>query len=261
MHGSIRRREILGRFNVIQTTCIREMSKPIWLNPETIAFPPVENALTDPDGLLAVGGDLSPQRIVQAYKNGIFPWFDDQQPILWWSPNPRAVLFPEKIIISKSLKKRIKRKQFSVSCDQRFADVIKQCSSVPRMGQAGTWITAEMLQAYEQLHDLGIAHSIEVWENETLVGGLYGLSIGRVFFGESMFSARTDASKVALVYLSKQLQQWGFSLIDCQVTSAHLISMGAEEIDRCDFIRALENNIKPGENHFWSDQWSPVIAF
>lgn len=237
------------------------MSKPVWLSPDTIVFPPVENALTDPDGLLAVGGDLSPERIIQAYKNGIFPWFDEQQPILWWSPNPRAVLFPENIVISKSLKKRIKRKQFLVTCDQDFTGVTQQCASIPRLGQAGTWITVEMLEAYRHLFELGVAHSIEVWENEKLVGGLYGLSIGHVFFGESMFSSTTDASKVALVYLAKQLQQWKFSVIDCQVASPHLTSMGAEELDRRDFVALLERNLNTDKNHFWSDQWNPLIAF
>lgn len=204
-------------------------------------FPPVE--LADEDGLLAIGGDLSAARLLNAYKHGIFPWFNQSDPILWWSPDPRMILYPNQVRISKSLKKTIRKANFSVTADREFLAVIAACAA-PRQQQDNnddnaTWITADMIEAYHQLHQLGYAHSIECWQNGQLVGGLYGVAIGKVFFGESMFSKVTDSSKVALVVLCRQLQRWGYELIDCQVYSDHLASLGAEEIPRQHFTAAL----------------------
>jgi len=201
-------------------------------------FPPVEMAETEPDGLLAVGGDLSPRRLLQAYRQGIFPWYSEGQPILWWSPDPRTVLFPERLKISRSLAKTLRNKPFRVTFDRAFEAVIDACAE-PRDKASGTWITTEMKAAYIRLHQLGHAHSAEVWSQGRLVGGLYGIAIGRVFFGESMFTRIRDASKVAFVRLTRQLQAAGFTLIDCQVYSAHLLSLGAEEIDRHSFCQLL----------------------
>jgi leucyl/phenylalanyl-tRNA--protein transferase len=215
---------------------------PFWLNPNdrSYAFPPVEFALREPDGLLAVGGDLAPERILNAYRHGIFPWFSPGQPILWWSPDPRAVLFPEKLKVSRSLRKTIDRNTYRVTFDTAFARVIRACAETPRRGQAGTWISDEMQQAYIRLHEMGYAHSAESWLGDELVGGLYGMRLGRIFFGESMFSHRTDASKVPFVQLVRKLQHEGVVLIDCQVTTEHLLSLGAEEIPRKRFIELLD---------------------
>lgn len=231
------------------------MSSAFWLDNESLVFPPAEMALTEPNGLLAVGGDLQPERLIAAYRNGIFPWYDDAQPILWWSPSPRAVLFPERIHISRSLKKTLRRGEFRVSGDQVFEQVIGHCASTPRHGQQSTWITTEMMQAYCELHRMGVAHSVEVWHHDQLVGGLYGLCIGRVFFGESMFSLETDASKIAFVFLARRLQQWQFPMIDCQVSNPHLISLGAEEIHRELFTRLLRENIDKVNPGSWSTGW------
>ena len=201
-------------------------------------FPNVEQALTEPDGLLAVGGDLSPERLLEAYRRGIFPWYSEDQPVLWWSPNPRSVLFPEKLKISRSLNKVIKKQRFTVTLDTAFRDVITLCSQ-PRKDDAGTWITPDMIEAYCTLFEQGHAHSVESWHEGELVGGLYGIAIGKVFFGESMFSKKTDASKVAFVKLVQQLNTWGFELIDCQIRSEHLDSLGAENIPRRRFIDLL----------------------
>lgn len=201
-------------------------------------FPNPELALTDPNGLLAAGGDLSPARIVAAYRQGIFPWYNPGEPILWWSPDPRAVLYPDHLKISRSLRKTLNKKLFHVTLDTAFSQVMQQCAS-PREGQQGTWITPEILAAYSHLHTMGVAHSVECWQGEQLVGGLYGLALGKVFFGESMFSKVTDASKVALVYLVAQLKIWGYELIDCQVATAHLLSLGAELIPRAPFLSEL----------------------
>lgn len=203
-------------------------------------FPDVECALRDPNGLLAAGGDLSEERLLAAYRRGIFPWYSEGEPILWWSPDPRAVLFPAQIKISRSLRKTLKRRIFDVTLDQAFPTVISACAG-PRQGARGTWITPEMFQAFCHLHDHGHAHSVECWQGSRLVGGLYGLAIGKVFFGESMFSHVTDASKVALVHLVWQLQRWGFGVIDCQVGSAHLASLGALDIPRREFVRLLSH--------------------
>lgn len=214
---------------------------PFWLDAgdKGYAFPPVEYALREPDGLLAVGGDLAPERILSAYRQGIFPWFSPGQPILWWSPDPRAVLLPEKLKVSRSLRKTINKGSFQVTFDTAFEQVIRACATTPRRGQPGTWITEEMQQAYIKLHRMGYAHSAESWSGDELVGGLYGLRLGRVFYGESMFSRRTDASKVAFVHLVRKLQEEGVMLIDCQVTTDHLLSLGAEEIPRRRFIELL----------------------
>lgn len=221
------------------------------------SFPPVENALREPNGLLAVGGDLSPERLLEAYSKGIFPWFNADEPILWWSPNPRMVLFPEEIKISRSLRKTLKKNHYQIRTDGSFTQVMHACAS-PRKGQAGTWIHPEMIAAYTALHDMGLAHCVETWMDDELVGGLYGVALGQVFFGESMFSCVPDASKIALVHLAKQLQRWEFGLIDCQVKTGHLTSLGAREISRCEFSQQLDRHIadiKPGNK--WS--FDPVL--
>ena len=201
-------------------------------------FPPVSSALKDPDGLLAIDGCLSTQRIVNAYRHGIFPWFSSGEPILWWSPNPRLILHPDDLVVSRSLAKTIRRNKFSITIDQAFPDVINACAET-RNTQEGTWISNDMKQAYNRLHQQNIAHSIEAWNNKTLVGGLYGLAIGQVFFGESMFHRQSDASKVAFVTLVQQLKNWGYKLIDCQVRTEHLVSLGATEIPREKFLLHL----------------------
>ncbi|MEY3017633.1 MAG: hypothetical protein RL336_768 [Pseudomonadota bacterium] len=215
------------------------MSLIPWL--EDLNFPPASEALDDPNGLLAAGGDLSPQRLLLAYRQGIFPWFDDDQPILWWSPNPRAVLYPADVHISRSLAKRLRRKDFTFTFDTHFDAVVEACAA-PRSGSHGTWITDEMAHAYSQLHHLGYAHSLEVWLGDTLVGGLYGISLGKLFFGESMFSTVSDASKAAFVALARQCQAWDFPLIDCQIANPHLSSMGAIDISRQAFLDILDNH-------------------
>ena len=221
-----------------------------------LRFPPVE--LASPEGLLAVGGDLRAERLLEAYRHGIFPWYNPGQPILWWSPDPRAVLFPEKLHVSRSLRKTLRRKKFDVTLDTAFREVIRKCAQ-PRPGRAGggTWITPEMIEAYEVLHARGYAHSVEARREGRLVGGLYGVALGNAFFGESMFSNETDASKVAFVHLVKQLERWHYALIDCQISSAHLFSLGAEEIRRRDFMarleQALEHAGRPGHWRFDPD--------
>lgn len=222
-------------------------------NDPAAPFPPVAMAETEPDGLLAVGGDLSPTRILNAYRHGIFPWFSDGQPILWWSPNPRAVLFPSELKISRSLAKSLRNRPYRVTTDLAFEAVMRACSKPrPSQDEQGTWITGEMVAAYSHLHRLGHAHSIEVWMDGTLVGGLYGLSIGKVFFGESMFSQQRDASKIALVRLARHLESRAFGLIDCQVYSPHLGSLGARCIERAEFCRQLERHCQqPEEDDDW----------
>jgi leucyl/phenylalanyl-tRNA--protein transferase len=208
------------------------------LNNTDLRFPPVDFA--SPEGLLAVGGDLRAERLLEAYRHGIFPWYNDGQPILWWSPDPRAVLFPDKLKLSRSLRKTMRRGTFRVTLDTCFHDVMEQCAAPrPQYPQGGTWITPAMLMAYERLHELGYAHSVECWRAGELVGGLYGVALGGAFFGESMFARATDASKVALATLVRQLLVWDFQLIDCQLPSPHLFSLGAEEIRRRQFLDRL----------------------
>lgn len=213
-----------------------------WIRPEDPpeAFPNPSAALSDPDGLLAVGGDLSPARLLYAYRHGIFPWYHAEQPILWWSPDPRTVLFPAEMHISRSLQKRLRRGGFDVRFDTAFDAVMRACAGT-RTGQpeGGTWISPTMQSAYGELHRLGHAHSVEVWMDGALTGGLYGVAIGHAFFGESMFSRITDGSKLALACLARQLEAWEFGLIDCQVYSPHLASLGAVELPRTDFLEML----------------------
>ncbi|TAN38060.1 MAG: leucyl/phenylalanyl-tRNA--protein transferase [Nitrospirae bacterium] len=205
---------------------------------DELIFPPADRA--DPDGLLAVGGDLSSDRILLAYSQGIFPWYSDDSPILWWSPDPRLVLFPDELRVSRSLKQVIKKGDYRVTFNTAFKDVIRNCASVSRKEGDGTWITDEMTDAYCLLHDRGFAQSAEAWYGDELAGGLYGIGLGNVFFGESMFAKRSNASKVAFVALVTALQAQGCRVIDCQVRTGHLMSLGAREIPRADFVRMLE---------------------
>lgn len=211
-----------------------------WLKPTDPpdSFPDPEQALEEPDGLLAIGGDLSMPRLLAAYRAGIFPWYQDDQPIMWWSPDPRAVLFPAELHISRSLRKTLRQNRFSISIDADFAGVIDACAD--NRSDSGTWITTEMASAYQKLHDHGYAHSVEVWADGQLAGGLYGVNIGRIFFGESMFSRMTDASKIALVQLVCVCRGFGIRLIDCQVSSAHLANLGSRQIARTAFRELLQ---------------------
>lgn len=204
-------------------------------------FPPVADALENPSGLLAAGGDLSPQRLVEAYRRGIFPWYSEGEPVLWWSPDPREVLFPAEMHVSRSLRRRLNRAEYSVTMNRDFAAVIHACATV-RGPATGTWITAPMQAAYLQLHALGLAHSIEVWRDTELAGGMYGVRSGRVFCGESMFSHQTDASKVALAWLTSQAPELGIDLLDCQMPSSHLRSLGSRPISREEFLGYLARN-------------------
>jgi leucyl/phenylalanyl-tRNA--protein transferase len=214
---------------------------PIYRLIDELVFPPPEQA--EPDGLLAVGGDLSAKRLILAYQLGIFPWFEEGQPILWWSPDPRLVLEPEEFHVSKRLAQTIKNGKIKVTFDRAFASVIRSCATVPRKGESGTWITPEMQEAYIHLHQLGVAHSVESWLGEELVGGVYGVSLGKCFFGESMFSTKPNASKIALAVLVRRLKDWGFHVIDAQVTSQHLLSLGAKEIPRKLFLERLKGAV------------------
>lgn len=221
------------------------------LTPDTgLDFPPVE--LASSEGLLAVGGDLRPERLLAAYRRGIFPWYSDGQPILWWSPDPRAALFPEKLKISRSLHKTLRARKFNVTLDTYFREVMTACAQPRPKSTGGTWITPAMIEAYVQLHERGHAHSVEVWREKTLVGGLYGVALGGAFFGESMFAYETDASKVAFVHLVPQLVRWGYTLIDCQQYTAHLARFGAEEIRRDRFLQLLASALAlPGHRGPW----------
>tara|TARA_B100000886_G_scaffold143589_1_gene97574 strand:- start:34142 stop:34786 length:645 start_codon:yes stop_codon:yes gene_type:complete len=197
--------------------------------------------LATKEGIVAVGGDLNPLRILEAYKNGIFPWFNDDENLMWWSPDPRMILFPEKIKISKSFKSFLKKKEYRVSFNENFEDVIESCSNIKRVNQKGTWITNGLKQSFIELHLMGYAHSVEVWQNGVIIGGLYGLDLGNIFCGESMFSIKSNASKVGLYFLCQELKQNNYRFIDCQVPSQHLRSLGAEEISRDNFLKKLVN--------------------
>lgn len=215
---------------------------PLRILDEEIKFPHPSHA--DKDGLLAMGGDLSPERLLFAYANGIFPWYDDSSPILWWSPDPRMVLIPGEFIRSKTLKQTIRRGIFEVRFDEDFQSVIKNCAAIGKREEEGTWITVEMIAAYTVLHEMGFAHSVETYMNGKLAGGLYGVSLGKAFFGESMFYLQRDASKVALAFLVDRLLEWGFHLIDAQQRTEHLRSLGARAIDRTTFLKMLEDALK-----------------
>ncbi len=222
---------------------------PYWLEiSEPELFPDTACALEEPDGLLALGGDLSLKRLTSAYQKGIFPWYSDGQPIMWWSPNPRSILTPQNIHISRSLKKTLKQSWFTVTFDQDFPAVISECATARA---EGTWITTEMQQAYIELHKAGFAHSVEVWVDTKLVGGLYGIALGKVFFGESMFSSMNDVSKIALVRLCQKLNDDGFEIIDCQVQSDHLTSLGAELVTRTKFNNLLQLNCQTSSDSNW----------
>lgn len=213
-----------------------------WLIGNT-PFPPVECALRSPNGLLAAGGDLSPPRLLEAYRHGIFPWFNPGEPILWWSPDPRMVLFPGEFKVSRSLAKVLRNKPYEVRADTAFEQVMRSCAAPRtrnRTGHPGTWIHEDMIAAYCELHRLGCAHSVEVWMNGNLSGGLYGVSIGHMFYGESMFSNVSNGSKIALAHLARQFERWKFPMIDCQMNTPHLASLGAREIPRSEFIARLQ---------------------
>lgn len=222
-----------------------------WLGPD-IEFPAVESALDSPNGLLAAGGDLSPRRLLAAYRSGIFPWYSGNEPILWWCPDPRTVLFPGELKISRSLGKTLRNSRYAIRFDGDFDAVMEACAA-PRKGQPGTWITREMRQAYGHLHRMGHAHCVETWIDDRLAGGLYGVALGRAFFGESMFSTVPDASKLALIALVRHLQQRGFGVIDCQVHSSHLASLGARTIPRREFSELLRELINfPAIPEVWA---------
>lgn len=206
-------------------------------------FPSVERALDEPNGLLAAGGGLGMPRLLDAYARGIFPWFSEGDPVLWWCPDPRMVLAPERIHVSKSLKRRLRRRDYDVSLDRAFADVLRACAA-PRRDDGGTWLVPAMMRAYTRLHEAGVAHSVEVWIDGELAGGLYGVALGRMFFGESMFTRRTDGSKIAIVALAAQLARWGFPLIDCQMRTAHLASLGATDMPRRQFVQAVDRLVR-----------------
>lgn len=211
------------------------------LRKDRLIFP--HPSLAEPDGLLAIGGDLSPERLLLAYQNGIFPWYGADDPIMWWSLDPRLMLFPAEFKASKSLRRTIRKKLFSVSHNRAFSQVIRRCARVPRADQGGTWITDEMVVAYEQLFKMGHAHSFETWYDGRLVGGLYGVSIGKAFFGESMFHTKTDASKVAFYHFVEYLQEHDYHFVDAQMRTEHLVSLGAREISRSEYLQLLAKAI------------------
>lgn len=208
---------------------------------KVLFFPPVSNA--NPDGILAIGGDLSPERLLLAYQSGIFPWFEDDEPIIWWSPNPRMVLFLDDLVISKSMRNVLNRNIFKVTFNQNFREVISNCQKIKRDGQNGTWITQDMIEAYCKLNEIGVAKSVEVWQNNELVGGLYGIDLGHIFCGESMFSKVSNASKVAFIALVNQLKEDNYMVLDCQVYNEHLESLGCREIHRENFMQILKSKL------------------
>lgn len=214
-----------------------------WLDPVRLDFPPAEDAFEEPPGLLAAGGDLRPERLERAYALGIFPWYEDGNPILWWCPSPRAVIRPHELHVGRSLRKRLRRRDYRVTMDQAFEEVILACAG-PRDGARGTWITDGMIDAYLALHARGSAHSVEVWMDGELAGGLYGVGLGRCFFGESMFTHRTDASKIAFVHLLGQLALWDFPLVDCQMPNPHLDRLGVGTMDRAPFLDEIADLVQ-----------------
>ena len=229
---------------------------PVYRLSDAIAFPPPEGA--DASGLVAVGGDLGPERLLAAYAVGIFPWPLVERPLLWFSPDPRMVLRPRELLVSRSLRKSLRRGVFEVRLDTAFATVVRRCAEIPRRGEPGTWITADMAAAYLRLHELGFAHSAEAWRDGELAGGLYGVSLGASFFGESMFADRTDASKVAFAVLVRQLEAWRFDLVDCQVHTEHLARFGAREWSRRRFLAALRRSLeKPTRRGAWKLELDP----
>ncbi len=220
--------------------------------PEPLVFP--DPSLSEPSGLLGVGGDLSAERLLLAYQKGIFPWYSDGQPILWWSPDPRMVLHTEALKVPRSLAKRVRQRRYRITLDQAFGQVIRNCRATPRPGQDGTWLTDDMVAGYEALHAEGHAHSVEAWGNDdALVGGLYGVSVGQLYCGESMFAHAPDASKVAFVHLVRQLHRWGVPIVDCQVYTEHLARFGATEVPRAEYLSAIEALVQaPGNVGPWS---------
>jgi leucyl/phenylalanyl-tRNA--protein transferase len=232
------------------------MDNPIrlhWLDPRdpNQNFPSPHLAMRDPNGLLAIGGDLSVTRLIRAYSQGIFPWYNPDEPILWWSPDPRAVLMPDSMKVSKSLSKSLRRGDYAVTLDTAYRQVLDACAG-PRMRSRGTWLGSDMRDAYQDLHKRGYSHTVEVWRDGVLIGGLYGVALGRAFFGESMFSHATDASKIALYWLCEQLKAWSFHLLDCQVASDHLRTLGAIDISRERFLNLLRPAVtQPGRTGAW----------
>lgn len=224
----------IGRPQLLQCLAV----VPVYAIGEELSFP--HPSLATPAGLLAVGGDLEPERILLAYANGIFPWYSEGRPLMWWCPRPRLVLEPKALRVGRSLRKAMKRRPYRITLDRAFGDVMKACATVERPDQDGTWITRDLTAAFVELHRRGLAHSIEAWEGDELVGGLYGLSLGRVFFGESMFAKKPDASKIAFVHLVRQLAAWDFELIDCQVVTDHLVRFGAQTLELEEFLERLE---------------------
>ncbi len=222
-----------------------------WLPDDELIFPAPE--LADEDGILAIGGDLSPERLLLAYQNGIFPWFNEEDPIIWWSPDPRFVLLPHQLKVSKTMRQTLRRNVFTITLDTDFKSVLENCQAIRRNGQDGTWITGEMLAAYVRLHELGFAHSVEVWQEGALVGGLYGISLGKCFFGESMFAKVSNASKAGFITLVQHLETLGFDMIDCQTETEHLQSLGADFISRADFLEYLKLNNK---KESWTGKWT-----
>ena len=223
-------------------------------------FPPLERALAEPSGLLAAGADLSPVRLLAAYRSGIFPWYGKDQPVLWWSPDPRMVLFPAEFRVPRSLARRLRRRDYEIRTDTAFETVMRACAA-PRDGDASTWITPDMVAAYCELHRLGHAHSVETWIDGELAGGLYGIALGRAFYGESMFTRAPDASKIALAHLVRQLTRWQFGIIDCQMNTAHLARFGAREIPRSEFYRRLTELVNyPSSAAAWRFDGDLVIG-
>lgn len=230
-----------------------------WLRP-TDPFPPLDIALTEPNGLLAAGGDLSIKRLVTAYAEGIFPWFSEGDPVLWWSPDPRMVLPTDAVRVTRSLRRRLRRDDYELSFDRAFGEVIRACAR-PRRHESGTWLVPAMIRAYERLHEAGYAHSVEIWNDGTLAGGLYGVTLGRMFFGESMFTRKTDASKMAIVLLATQLARWRFPWIDCQMRTDHLATLGAVDVSRRAFVATVRDLVRLPPVTSWQADHDLAAAF